>query len=115
MEQSLFAQTLEQMLSTHIAKNHDYGNSFDTTCDTFGIVAALVRMWDKLNRLTSLTKSEDRRVEDEKLEDTLLDLANYAVMTYCWLKRKENDTRNTQFNDVSETDKMVDEIDQLDS
>lgn len=101
MKKSLFAQTLEQMLMIHEAKNHDYGNSFDVTCNTFGVVAALVRMWDKLNRLTQLSKTDDRKVTDEKIEDTLLDLANYAVMTYCWLKQKEYDTRDTQLNDIS--------------
>ena len=112
MELSLFAQTLENMLITHEAKNHDYGNSFDITCDTFGIVAALVRMWDKLNRLTSLSKTQDRKVVDEKIEDTLLDLANYAVMTYCWLKQKQNnDVGDTQYDDLLDTKKVVDEAD----
>ena len=39
-----------------------------------------IRLEDKLNRLKSLLKKESL-VTDEKIEDTLMDLANYAIMT----------------------------------
>ena len=34
-----------------------------------------------MNRLMSLAVSHDAQVKDEKIEDTLLDMANYAIMT----------------------------------
>lgn len=81
---------------TYIQKNRAYGNSFDQSCDDFGISAAMVRMSDKWNRLKTLTKNKDIPQGDESIKDTLLDLANYCVMTYMWLENneKENEKEN---------------------
>lgn len=73
------------MAKTYKAKNHDYGNSFDNTCDLFGITAAIVRMYDKMQRIITLSKTEGY-VKDERIEDTLLDLANYCIMTLMYLQ-----------------------------
>lgn len=64
-------------------KNHDYGNSFGDTYNKLGIISAITRITDKYNRLVSLsTKSEEERlVKDETIKDTLLDMANYCIMT----------------------------------
>lgn len=70
-------------------KNHDYGNSFEKSLDTFGLVAGIVRMNDKFERLLSLTGGDkDAQIASESLVDTLEDLSNYAAMAACWLKRK---------------------------
>lgn len=70
-------------------KNHDYGNSFEKSLDTFGLVAGIVRMNDKFERLVSLKDpSKDAQIASESLVDTLEDLSNYAAMAACWLKRK---------------------------
>lgn len=63
------------------AKNHDYGDSFGDTYKKLGIISAVTRLSDKMNRLMSLAVSHDAQVKDEKIEDTLLDMANYAIMT----------------------------------
>lgn len=71
-------------------KNHDYGNSFEKSLDTFGLVAGIVRMNDKFERLVSLNDpSKDAQIASESLTDTLEDLSNYAAMAACWLKRKK--------------------------
>ena len=44
---------------------------------------------DKVNRIKQIYKINEIEVTEEKLEDTLLDLANYSVMTLLWLKNKE--------------------------
>ena len=68
-------------------KNHDYGNSFEKSLDTFGLVAGIVRMNDKFERLVSLNDpSKDALITSESLTDTLEDLSNYAAMAACWLK-----------------------------
>ncbi|MDN5318011.1 MAG: hypothetical protein PWR08_2136, partial [Thermoanaerobacterium sp.] len=56
-----------------------------------GIISAITRMGDKYNRLVNLcTKSEsERQVKDETIKDTLMDLANYAIMTIIELEDKE--------------------------
>lgn len=70
-------------------KNHDYGNSFEKSLDTFGLVAGIVRMNDKFERLVSLNNpNKDAQIASESLVDTLEDLSNYAAMAACWLKRK---------------------------
>ena len=72
-----------------VRKNHDYGNSFEKSLDTFGLVAGIVRMNDKFERLVSLNDpSKDAQIASESLVDTLEDLSNYAAMAACWLKRK---------------------------
>lgn len=58
-------------------KNEDYGDAFAT----FGPVGVIVRMGDKINRLTSVTKNGVNLVDNESLRDTLIDLHNYSAMT----------------------------------
>lgn len=71
-------------------KNHDYGNSFEKSLDTFGLVAGIVRMNDKFERLVSLNDpNKDAQIASESLVDTLEDLSNYSAMAACWLKRKK--------------------------
>ena len=65
--------------TTYAAKNHDYGDSFAKTRVVVPN-AILVRLHDKLNRLTTLMTGENAMVKDESIDDTLLDLANYALM-----------------------------------
>lgn len=81
-----FKQITEEMLATFEAKNHDYGNSFEQSCDKFGIVAAVVRMNDKINRINSLYNHSEIAKVNEKLEDTVLDLANYSIMLAMYLR-----------------------------
>lgn len=82
-----FDTILSIMSSLYHNKNHDYGNSFEKSCDEFGLTSPIIRMSDKLNRLKTLSKTSPV-IGDEKIEDTLLDLANYAVMTLVWLKEQ---------------------------
>lgn len=82
-----FNEITTSMAKTFVKKNHDYGNSFFESLDKRGLVAALVRMEDKMNRLDSLSERE-AQVTDESLIDTLLDLANYSILTSMWLSNK---------------------------
>ena len=61
-------------------KNHDYGDSFGKSFLEYGMAMPCIRLEDKLNRLKALTKA-DAEVMDETIDDTLMDLANYAIMT----------------------------------
>ena len=72
---------------TFCKKNSDYGASFEESLSKHGIVASIIRMGDKMNRLEALTDdSRTQQVGSESLLDTLEDLSNYAAMTACWLK-----------------------------
>lgn len=62
-------------------KNADYGDSFHQTFQLEGMAMSRIRLMDKLNRFCTLTRKGGQRVNDESVKDTLLDLANYAIMT----------------------------------
>ena len=63
-------------------KNKDYGDSFGKSYAEYGMTMACIRLEDKLNRLKTLSKpSAEQQVNDESIADTLMDLANYAIMT----------------------------------
>ena len=67
-------------------KNADYGDSFGETFRKLGIISAVTRITDKVNRLQSLCVRA-AQVSDESVRDTLLDLANYAIMSVIELER----------------------------
>ncbi len=70
------------------AKNKDYGDSFTKAYEKYGNVSILLRMFDKFSRLEQLLLNGDRQVADEKVTDTLLDMANYSIMAIMELERK---------------------------
>lgn len=67
-----------QLTAIYEAKNHDYGDSFARVRGMHP-EAICIRLWDKLLRLESLMHGKTAKV-DESIEDTLKDLANYAIM-----------------------------------
>ena len=69
----------ENLSETLVAKNADYGNSFEKSYEKHGLVSAVIRLEDKLNRLESLLKNEAQ--VNESIDDTLLDIAGYAILT----------------------------------
>ncbi len=84
----------EEIKATYEAKNRDYGDSFNKSLNHFGIVAAVVRISDKFERLVNLTNRQRlaKAAVDEPLEDTLKDMANYCIMTASWLEDQKNKT-----------------------
>lgn len=78
----------EQLNEIYTKKNHDYGDSFSETFEKLGIISAVTRIVDKCNRLTSLC-TKKQMVADETIKDTLLDMANYCIMTVIELENLE--------------------------
>ena len=68
-------------------KNAAYGNSFGETYQKLGIISAVTRISDKYNRLCNLATKPTIDNLGESLEDTLKDLASYAIMTLIELRR----------------------------
>lgn len=85
-----FNEILEDMKSVHERKNADYGNNFHKRYKRWGFLTALLRLSDKMERLENIYERGEIQVKDESVEDTLLDLANYAVMTIVELKNEKN-------------------------
>ena len=93
-----YVEHFEQMLDIHeiyYTKNQDYGDAFTESIDEFGPMAALVRMTDKMSRLKNLLNTDDGYILDESVDDTLIDLANYAIMTALHLRRKAERDKHT--------------------
>ena len=84
------ASICEELNEIYARKNHDYGDSFGKGYAEYGMVMAVIRLEDKLNRLKSLIKAESL-VKDESINDTLMDLANYAIMTVIERERAATD------------------------
>jgi hypothetical protein len=82
-----FAELCIAMTQTYDRKNTDYGDSFSRSVQRYGKIAALTRMSDKWNRLENLMLSNDSKVKDESVTDTLIDLASYALMTVMELEK----------------------------
>ena len=79
----------EKLNKLYEAKNADYGDSFGKSYREYGLAMSCIRLEDKLNRLKSLNFSRSIKVKDESIEDTLMDLANYAIMTLIELEGEE--------------------------
>ncbi|WMU08007.1 hypothetical protein vBCtySFA88_00075 [Clostridium phage vB_CtyS-FA88] len=76
-----FKNIVATMTKIFEAKNADYGNSFGKLFEEYGTTSLLIRLEDKLNRLKTLANKDfTTKVRDESITDTLLDLANYAIL-----------------------------------
>lgn len=73
-------------------KNHDYGDSFGQSFRDHGILAGVIRIEDKFNRLKTLAGGAEQKVQDESIRDTLRDMANYAIMTLLEMEVQNEDT-----------------------
>lgn len=87
--EAMFKEITNKMLEIYKTKNNDYGSSVSDTYKKFGIDSYLVRIYDKINRVYTLTRTQ-AKVNDEKIEDTLLDLANYSILALIELKSEQN-------------------------
>jgi len=88
-----FETTTFNMLATYKAKNHDYGNSFTNLFNECGMIYAYGHMAEKLARVKSLMKDEEK-VKGESMKDSLLDLANYAILTVMELDNHNENNSN---------------------
>lgn len=85
-----FKEITEKMFETFKAKNHDYGSSFSNLFKECGMTYAYGHMAEKLERVKSLMKDE-AKVKGEGMKDSLLDLANYAILTVMEIEKNEKE------------------------
>lgn len=77
-----------KMLAITLAKNNDYGGQ-DDPYKNFRLDGAhgiLIRAGDKMSRLRTAIVEKRKFAVDESIEDTCLDLANYALLLLCFLE-----------------------------
>jgi hypothetical protein len=81
-----------------ISKTKDYATIDDPyrnfrLCESVGVSlekGILVRMCDKLSRIGNLVENNDPSVKNESIEDTLIDIMNYANIMLCYMQQKQN-------------------------
>lgn len=86
---SVHEELCKSLHETYVRKNNDYGDSFSEMFKELGIITAVTRIGDKYNRIKNLVKNGEQMVKDESVTDTLLDMANYCIMTVIELRDKK--------------------------
>lgn len=94
-----FKKITEQMYGITQRKNSDYTGDNSQPFKNFTMVETMgaatteqgffTRMNDKMMRFAGFLKNGTLQVEDEKIEDTLMDLANYSILLICYLRSKK--------------------------
>lgn len=105
-----FFELLKVMGKTHAEKSHDYSGTRDPfknfkVSEDLGVepwVGALVRLNDKVERIKNFAKNRHLLVKDEGVKDTLLDLANYALLTYILFEEQELNRKESCEKEPSE-------------
>ena len=88
-----FRSIVNDMADLYEKKNSNYGDSFGQLFEELGPTAGLVPLWNKLHRATSLIKGDKNNFES--LEDTLKDLACYAIMNLIEMEaQKDKECKN---------------------
>ena len=85
------AEICKEINDLYERKNHDYGDSFHQTFVEEGMAMARIRLGDKFSRFKTLSRGGGQKVDDESIRDTLIVLANYAIMTLLEMEVAEND------------------------
>ena len=84
----MFEKITKEMADLYKRKNADYGNSFSKIYNEFGLQSTVIRLQDKINRLKTFSNLNYKmKVNDESIRDTLIDIANYSIMTIMELEK----------------------------
>lgn len=92
----------EKLNEIYKQKNAAYGDSFSETFGKLGIISAVTRITDKHNRIVNLVGHKDVDMDDESIRDTLLDMANYCIMTVMEMDAKQSADVVTGFREWTE-------------
>ena len=84
-----FRDICNQMIELNIRKSNDYGASYQNLLREFGDVAAVIPLQNKLDRIKNIIR-KGGKANNESLQDSVLDLACYAVMYLVGLENRED-------------------------
>jgi hypothetical protein len=82
----------QEMNALYQRKNDKYGDSFHKTYEEYGSAMLCIRLDDKLARAKQLLIHGKEATDNESIRDTLIDLANYAIMGIMELEDEKNPT-----------------------
>jgi hypothetical protein len=104
MADKRYLELLDEMKQLHIRKNAGYAGKDNPDAwanfrmsEAFGVSAflgCLVRMSDKYIRITNLLKDPSNEMVGESVDDTLFDLAAYALIAVCLRQEQEEKAKN---------------------
>lgn len=102
-----YLKLLADMRDLHIAKNAGYAGAGNEDpwanfrmSEAFGVEpfkGVLTRMSDKYIRITNLVKDPSNERVGESLDDTLMDLAAYALIAICLRREREREYAEIPF------------------
>ena len=85
--EKMYLSKIKSIVNTFIKKNHDYGSSVRKNYDKFetygkneGLKYVFGRIAEKYDRLENLIYREHNNHVNESITDTLIDMANYAIL-----------------------------------
>lgn len=98
-----YMEIIEKLKNTFLKKNHDYGSSVKKNYDKFesygkneGLKYVFGRIAEKHDRLENLIYgNHTNQVTDEPIEDTLLDMANYAILAAVSVQEHKTNPKTT--------------------
>jgi hypothetical protein len=99
-----FNNIVYEMASLYEKKNQDYGNAFGELFNEYGLNYSIMHLHEKLNRIKSVHKNNN--ANNESIKDSLIDLANYAVMSIVELN-KQFDINNVKSNNDNNNDVVI--------
>ena len=119
-----FRAIQDKLVNIYAKKNHDYGDSFNEGCNELGVGYAFSRIFDKTKRFQTLAKgimnnNLSIEVQDETIEDTIMDLANYCMMYLAWrdkhisigeVEDKQSDIQLSSTGELKSNKKLIDII-----
>ena len=88
-----FRKIVDEMYYVHLQKNADYS---PYNINGTGAVGLATRLWDKAARFMSLSGFDigtgeytaEKEAKNESIEDTLIDMANYAIIALIHRRNK---------------------------
>lgn len=104
-----FIKITEEMASLYERKNKDYGDAFSNEVKDSGWGYATGLLGNKVRRVRNLLLHTEQHPEvKESVEDTLLDLANYAIMTLMEVRNHKEPSRKPSHTDEDDDVEMED-------
>ena len=87
-DEEMYGSLLDKLFMTYKSKNADYGSAFSEMFDELGIDYAYGKLREKMHRIKTL-RNQPNMVENQGLEDALLDMAGYAILTLVEIEKRK--------------------------
>lgn len=92
LDEDSFESIAQSQIDLYKKKKSDYGSATDKLFQKYGFEYYQIMLEQKMQRIDSLTK-KDNKHNFESLEDTLLDLSNYAILAVESLRKQKKTTK----------------------